>query len=317
MKILITLLVIIAGFSAQCDPGKVREVAPSTFGDPGGAAQKTRELLQYQAQQRAIADEKQRQANAYARATAMQRAELDRIYSKDPWRVIEGKTNLARGTGWVEFQGNAQEIRDGGTIFEGKFGQVLDVRPTFGGRSHTTINRENLSKRDNLQSRSGHESVIADTSNLNYGEDNFYVANFPFPATKDYKELMAYNSGYYTYKNADGQNITLPRLDYGLPCVKVFSPEELEAQAKAAAPPPVSKKQMEQARLFKVFLKKADEGDASYMLRVAECYRDGEGVDQDIVQARNYFGKAAAAGSPTAADELEKLNRAYPLTSAK
>lgn len=51
----------------------------------------------------------------------------------------------------------------------------------------------------------------------------------------------------------------------------------------------------------------AAQGDAYGLLRMGERYRDGEGVAVDLKQAREYLQKAAAAGSPTAADELAAL----------
>ena len=51
----------------------------------------------------------------------------------------------------------------------------------------------------------------------------------------------------------------------------------------------------------------AAQGDAYGLLRMGERYRDGEGVDMDLKKAREYLQKAAAAGSPTAADELSAL----------
>jgi len=42
---------------------------------------------------------------------------------------------------------------------------------------------------------------------------------------------------------------------------------------------------------------------------MGERYRDGEGVTKDLFKARDYLTKAAAAGSPTAADELMKLGQ--------
>lgn len=51
----------------------------------------------------------------------------------------------------------------------------------------------------------------------------------------------------------------------------------------------------------------ADKGDAYGLMRMGERYRDGDGVEKDAAKARDYFTKAAAAGSPTAADELKQL----------
>ena len=53
----------------------------------------------------------------------------------------------------------------------------------------------------------------------------------------------------------------------------------------------------------------AAKGDLYGLLRMGERYRDGDGVEKDLAKAKDYLTKAAAAGSPTAADELSKLNQ--------
>jgi TPR repeat protein len=40
---------------------------------------------------------------------------------------------------------------------------------------------------------------------------------------------------------------------------------------------------------------------------MGQRYRDGDGVDKDLVKAKEYLTKAAAAGSPTASEEFKKL----------
>ena len=75
------------------------------------------------------------------------------------------------------------------------------------------------------------------------------------------------------------------------------------AKEKAAA----AKKLAEQKAL-KSNQDSADKGDAYGLLRMGERYRDGDGVDKDLAKAKEYFKKAVAAGSPTAAEELSKLN---------
>ncbi|HEX7570562.1 MAG TPA: hypothetical protein VF492_08665 [Verrucomicrobiae bacterium] len=89
----------------------------------------------------------EQQREAYARQEARQEAqaqydaavtaELNKIYSKDPWRKIGESTVLARGTGWVEFQGRVEEARPNGAVFRGKWGGGYDRihrcirKPTF------------------------------------------------------------------------------------------------------------------------------------------------------------------------------------------
>jgi TPR repeat protein len=52
----------------------------------------------------------------------------------------------------------------------------------------------------------------------------------------------------------------------------------------------------------------ADKGDAYGLLRMGERYRDGDGVPKDLVKAKEYLFKAAAAGSSDATNELAQLN---------
>lgn len=81
--------------------------------------------------------------------------------------------------------------------------------------------------------------------------------------------------------------------------------DEKQQQAQA-------KKQQAQAKVLKSNQDMADKGDEYGLLRMGERYRDGDGVPKDLTKARDYLSKAAAAGSPTAAEELEKLNQAFP-----
>lgn len=53
----------------------------------------------------------------------------------------------------------------------------------------------------------------------------------------------------------------------------------------------------------------AAKGDMFGLLRMGERYRDGDGVEKDLGKAREYLQKAADAGSPTAKEELSKLNQ--------
>jgi hypothetical protein len=51
----------------------------------------------------------------------------------------------------------------------------------------------------------------------------------------------------------------------------------------------------------------ADKGDPAGLLRMGERYRDGDGVEKDLAKAKDYLTKAAADGSPTAAEELKQM----------
>jgi len=77
-----------------------------------------------------------------------------------------------------------------------------------------------------------------------------------------------------------------------------------EAKAKVAA-----QKQAVAARVLKSNQDEAANGDAYGLMRMGERYRDGDGVEKDLAKAKEYLQKAAAAGSPDAADELSKLKQ--------
>lgn len=83
----------------------------------------------------------------------------------------------------------------------------------------------------------------------------------------------------------------------------VTSKAQLEAEKQKAA---AAKKHATDAAL-KFNQDLAAKGDAYGLERMGERYRDGDGVEKDLTKAREYFEKAVAAGSPTAAAELSKL----------
>jgi TPR repeat protein len=83
------------------------------------------------------------------------------------------------------------------------------------------------------------------------------------------------------------------------------TPEQIEAvKAKAAAD-----KQSNEEKALKYNQELAAKGDPYGLLRMGERYRDGDGVPKDLAKARDYFAKAVAAGSPSAADELSQLKQ--------
>ena len=77
------------------------------------------------------------------------------------------------------------------------------------------------------------------------------------------------------------------------------------------------KKQMADEKVLIWNQEQAHKGDSFGLLRMGERYRDGDGVSRDLTKAREYFIKAAAAGSPTAADALSRLNQISPNSPTK
>lgn len=79
--------------------------------------------------------------------------------------------------------------------------------------------------------------------------------------------------------------------------------EKADAAKKAIQ----DKKMAVAAKVLKSNQDAAEKGDSYGLLRMGERYRDGDGVTKDLTKARDYLTKAAAAGSPTAEDDLKNL----------
>jgi len=111
--------------------------------------------------------------------------------------------------------------------------------------------------------------------------------------------LEAYDCGLPdTVENRKNAGIPIPTAAD----LKELAGRELSTQAAA--------KEAKEDRTLKWNQAQADKGDAFGLLRMGERYRDGDGVPKDLSRAREYFSKASAAGSPTAAESLSKLNQA-------
>ena len=63
-----------------------------------------------------------------------------------------------------------------------------------------------------------------------------------------------------------------------------------------------------QMKVLRLNQDQAAKGDPYGLLRMGERYRDGNGVPKDLAKARDYLSRAAAAGEPSAADELSRLD---------
>lgn len=259
------------------------------------------------AQQHAAYEQQEYQRQVQAGITAVQQAELNKIYSKDPWRLINGSTNLARGYGWLEFQGVIMESRPDGVVFRGHYGPVLTLpyeKTRVAGATSIATGETSVN----------HQKVQTQSSaSVNYQVENdpdadiFFVANFPYSSrlSAAYQEMMAFDDGYYTYTNNLQEVVTVHKLNYGTPCVKIWSQDELTAEQRKQE----AKKQAAQDKILKSNQDAAERGDTYGLLRMGERYRDGEGVTKDLTKARTYLSKAADAGSVTAAEDLSKLSQ--------
>jgi len=126
--------------------------------------------------------------------------------------------------------------------------------------------------------------------------------------------LLAIKIGNHQYTATDGAVRTVALYDYGVPCDSPpppppLTPEQIAA-AKAKA---VADKKANEEKGLKYNQELAAKGDPYGLLRMGERCRDGDGVPKDLAKARDYFTKAVAAGSPSAADALSGLD---PSTNA-
>jgi len=153
------------------------------------------------------------------------------------------------------------------------------------------------------QQRNTSETVIQ-KSLKNYGEDLFVVANFPFPldVKRDFQELVAKRCGYQTYTNKVGRKVTLPKLDYGMPCEKFFTQSELDRikeereaplrEAAIRAAEAEAQRKQEAADKLNNDIKLASEGNTIGLMRMSDRYRNGDGVEKDLKKAEDYSNQA-------------------------
>jgi len=329
--ILILGLTIIVAFG-QPPPQSPNWVAQPTEGE---MAEQQRILTRAYLSQQSL---EQRKINS-------QQEEVLKIYAKDPWRKNDGKTNYVGDTGWLQFQGKVQKIEPHGILFRGKFGTVLTIK-TEGGEdaeSITRTTRENFSGNANLGTSSsakstkspraltnnytgnytgsysgkarvaGESSSVAVTmyernKKIIYGDDYFIIVNFPFPTQigEGFESMMACDEGYLTYTNSSHQVLTVRKLNYGTPCIKQWSPEEIAAAKRQVEVEREILRKAEEDRRNneiakqKTALEKAvkndlalvEIGDPIAMRRMGDRYRDGNGVERDLAKYEEFYKKA-------------------------
>ena len=194
MKLICTTIFLFAAFTNYAANNAASVANNPLNGNWSGAA------LEQQREAYAIQEAKQEAQAQYDAAVA---TELNKIYSKDPWRKIGDTTNLARGSGWVEFQGKVEEARPNGAVFRGKWGAVMTIFTDSSENPHLITTTDS-----NASSQRGHgtavfgSSRVEDTSiqhKILYGDDLFFVENFPYPSSTGagYEKMMALDSDYY------------------------------------------------------------------------------------------------------------------------
>jgi hypothetical protein len=114
---------------------------------------------------------------------------------KDPWREIDGQTNLAKSEGWVNFSGKVLEVQPTGIRVDGDYGIPPNRFPEE-----------------------------------NRGTGIFFVSGFPYQLAENEiidgrDRYTAKENGVYTYPTAIGGTSTIRKLDYGVrPIVRFEKP---------------------------------------------------------------------------------------------
>jgi hypothetical protein len=194
--------------------------------------------------------------------------------AKDPYRIIEGKTNSVLAAGFKVFFGRVLEVQKNGIRVSGSY---LPGGP------------------------------LEDT--------DFFVANFPYQVADG--DELSYGTGWaakvdgtYTYRTVLGASRTIHKLDYGTIYVPPPPAPPSREQIREAKNAAAKRKADEQSRVLKHHQELADEGDAYGQYRMGQRYLAGDGVERDLIKARDMFEKAAAQGHAEAKKELKEMERA-------
>ncbi len=196
---------------------------------------------------------------------------------RDPWRIINGRTNFVVAAGAVQFEGKVLQVHSNGVRLKGKTNGALNLDE----------------------------------------ETEFFVANFPYPVAEDdyigdTYDLYAIPDGIEKYDTVGGYSRSLHKLEYGKPCaappVKQPSAAEIAAQAAAAKAAAEKKQSDADKATFKFHHDRALAGDAGSQFRLGQLYLEGKGVNVDTNEAKAWFKKASNQGNEEAATELKRLD---------
>ena len=200
---------------------------------------------------------------------------------RDPWRVLNGRTNYIKING-REFCGKVVDVTSDGIRIEGEF--------------------------DELFAASYRGDIFKDAK-----YPDFFVANYPFSVINDQiiKETdhqMAWSVGTYTYSTVNGGSRTIKKLDYGIPCdppAELIQKQNEAAKAKMIA---IKKKALEgQTNVVHWLLSQATNGSASTQYSLGLHYLNGQGCETNKEQAIFWLQKAAAQGDLQASNKLSAL----------
>jgi hypothetical protein len=292
------------GFSNNALP---KDLSPQGQQEKAAWAERQRAIDSARADAQATLDYLQTDAAGKMQAAKISQVQVDSLkkdllYEKnldprDPWREIHGEKKyvMSLGTGIVQFRGQVQDATSAGLRISGQMG---------------------------------------DETGVEYFLVNFPYQLEAGEKVDPTKIFVAFEDGVTTYETEEGYTRTIPKLNYGKPCArppnadaielaaKKLTPAEeaqiksaeLEAQTKSQVAAEARKRLQEardsadsewEAAIEKLRQDKAaalhatqgqaEKGDAAALRRMAERYRDGDGVEKNMGRAADFFKRAEAA----------------------
>jgi len=259
---------------------------------------------------------------------------------KDPWRMLDGKVCNAKDESWYQFTGIIAEVKPHGILVHGEFGPPTETGfgeqtyfvDNFPVQTYPVVDDETITADFNLVAHLSPQASVYHFTNttidlrvntvrrLDYGAivtspppDLVRKWNTVIIADDTNPEITKQINDNRNQQSAIESKLQQLQSDFDREKQPVMAeyeakiedvPNEFSKRAKQAED---AKKQAVTDKVLKNNQDLADKGDPYGLLRMGERYRDGEGVPKDLTKASDYLQKAAAAGDPTAADELKKL----------
>ena len=234
----------------------------------------------------------------------------------DPWRKINGKVVyvLSSDSGFMNCAGTVSQTIDGGVLVK----SLLDITGDYfiKGFPFQVADGYELDASKFMAMKVGLKKLTTvlgeerTVTELDYGKPcerpeggEKIEAEAKAPTPYEQKQLQEIESSLTEKRNAADAAIKR-----AAELIQKFEDDKIMEKQRQDLIKETAKKAV-QARVLKGNQDLADKGDAYGLLRMGESYRDGEGVPKDLAKAKDYLTKAAAAGSPTAADALLKLNQ--------
>jgi hypothetical protein len=260
---------------------------------------------------------------------------------KDLWRMLDRKVCNAKDTSWFQFTGTVLEVKPNGILIHGDFGEPVETPlgeheyfvENFPSQIYPMADNENITYPMNFVAHYDPLSLFKYTNQtidltvhtirkLNYGQ---IVESPPPDLVKEWlsKIVIIPDDHPQLTQQLNDNQVKQAQIESQLADIQSEFERKKEiinadCETKVKDLPNVfamklkekqeAAKQATTAKAVAYNQSQADKGDAFGLQRMGERNRDGDGVPKDLVKAKDYLTKAAAAGSVEATNELAQLN---------